>query len=189
MKTVYTCLYLLFFCSFLLLSACNDCTTTVTQFENGDGAWTVYNTGDTFDMVDKQDTTVYTFANTRVSSEPVPGEGFRPSDACIEQYDTRRVSVMQEPTRKIPGLSVVALRQPNTIRVNLVVINRADFQIPDINSPQHAQLPVNGRTYSSVFELINNESEPDGVKRILFNQEFGFLQVEYASGRILSRVP
>lgn len=196
MKLIYTYFSLGFLCSLLLLSSCNDCTTSVAQFENGDSDWVVYGTGDTLRMVDEQNN-AFTFVNTRVSSDPVPGEGFAVSDACIEQYDTRRASVMQEtsqPIRRLPGLTVIARRRPNDIQVSLVAVNRGELLIPDINTPQHAQLDINGFTYSNVYEVVNEAPAPDGLRRVLFNREYGFLQVEYAAGetthgRVLRRIP
>jgi hypothetical protein len=187
MKPVYTFLYLLLGCSLLALSSCKDCSTSVAQFENGENTWTVYNSGAQLFMRDGTDTV--RFVNTRAISEPIPGEGFSLSDACIEQYYTRRVSTMQDPSGRLPGLSVVAIKQPDTIRVSLVVINRAEFLIPDINTPQLATQTINGNTYTNVFDLQDETATaPTGVRRILFNREFGFLQVEYASGRVLSRL-
>ncbi len=177
-------------CSLLWLSSCNDCTTSVAQFENGDGDWTVYEARDTLLMVDDTDI-VRVFVNTRINSDPVPGDGFGPADACIEQYYTRRTSVMQHAAspRLFPALTVVALKTPETIRINLVVAQRADLAIPDINTPQYAQLTLEEVTYQNVFEITNEDSGPDGVKLIQFNREFGFLHVEFSDGRTLTRIP
>lgn len=176
--------------SLLLFSSCNDCTTSVTQFENDDSSWTVYNTRDTLLMVDRTNV-VRVFANTRINSDPVPGDGFGPADACIEQYYTRRTSVMQHAAspRLFPALTVVALKTPETIRVNLVVAQHADLPIPDINTPQYAQHTIEGVTYQNVFDVTDADSGPDGVSRILFNRDFGFLRVEFADGRTLTRIP
>lgn len=195
MKQIYTFTSLGLFAVLLFFSSCNDCSVNVAQFENGDSDWTVYNTGDTLHLVDENNTE-FRFVNTRITSDPVPGEGFSPADACIEQYDTRRASVMQEATnpKRLPGLTVVALKKPNDLQVSLVAVNRGELQIPDLNTPQYAELEVNGFSYRDVFESVNNDSIPDGVRRILFNREYGFLQVEYfqgetTHGRILKRVP
>ncbi|MBD1395570.1 hypothetical protein H9Q13_00190 [Pontibacter sp. JH31] len=195
MKQIFTTTTLVLFAILLFFSSCNDCSVSVAQFENGDSNWTVYNSGDTLHLVDEKNT-VFRFVNTRITSDPVPGEGFSPTDACIEQYDTRRASVMQETTnpKRLPGLSVVALKKPSVIQVSLVVVNRGELPIPDLNTPQHASLQVNGFTYQNVFDLVSNDSIPDGVRRILFNREYGFLQVEYfrgvtTHGRVLKRVP
>ncbi|WP_157578845.1 hypothetical protein [Pontibacter roseus] len=173
----------------LLFSACNDCSTSVSQFENGDSTWTVYAAQDSLQMLAENDT-VYTFVNVRTSSEPVPGEGFDVTDACIEQYDTRRVSVMQQADtpRRFPALTVIAQRRPNDIQVSLAVAGRGTLLIPDVNTPQHASLPVNGFTYTNVFDVAAADSTGSDVKRILFNREFGFLQVEFFRGRTLKRV-
>jgi hypothetical protein len=187
----YSTIFSLAAAAFLLLfSSCNDCTTSVAQFENGDSDWTVYEARDTLLMVDRTNI-VRVFVNTRVNSDPVPGDGFDVTDPCIEQYYTRRSSVMQHASspRLFPALTVVALKTPETVRINLVVAQRADLPIPDINSPQHAQYTLEGVTYQNVFDIINEESGPDGVSRILFNRDFGFLRVEFADGRILTRIP
>ncbi|MHC2990491.1 hypothetical protein OB13_02390 [Pontibacter sp. HJ8] len=185
-------------CGTLLLSSCNDCAPSViTPFQPEETSWTVYSQGATLKMADERDS-VYTFTHTRLSSDPVPGEGFEVTDACIEQYDTRRASVMQEssttPKKKLPGLSVIALKRPNDLQVTLAVSNRANFQIPDINTPQHASLVVKGVTYTNVFSIINPDSSTQGVSRILFNKEFGFLRVVYYNdsvlkNKVLERVP
>jgi hypothetical protein len=188
MKTVSTFLSLLLFCAMLLLGSCNNCETTVAQFENGESTWTVYNQRDTLLMVDNTDT-VRVFLNSQVNSELIPGFGFATADACIAQYDTRRVSVMQHAAspRRFPGMSVVAIKSPDSIRVNLVVVNRGNFRIPDINTPQHAQKLIGGITYENVFELTNEEAEGNNVRRVLFNRAYGFLQVEFADERTLTR--
>ena len=195
MKQIYTFTSLGLFAVLLFFSSCNDCNVSVAQFENGDSNWTVYKSRDTLRMVDENNTE-FRFVNTRVTSDPVPGDGFSPADACIEQYYTRRASVMQESNnpKRLPGLTVVALKRPNDIQISLVTVNRGELRIPDINSPNAATLEVNGFTYNNVFELVNNDSIPDGVRRILFNREYGFLQVEYfegvtTHGRILKRIP
>lgn len=195
MKQIYTFTSLGLFAVLLFFSSCNDCNVSVAQFENGDSNWTVYKSRDTLRMVDENNSE-FRFVNTRVTSDPVPGDGFSPADACIEQYYTRRASVMQESNnpKRLPGLTVVALKRPNDIQISLVTVNRGELRIPDINSPNAATLEVNGFTYNNVFELVNNDSIPDGVRRILFNREYGFLQVEYfegvtTHGRILKRIP
>ncbi|MDX5419735.1 MAG: hypothetical protein LPK09_11010 [Hymenobacteraceae bacterium] len=195
MKQIYTFTSLGLFAFLLFFSSCNDCNVSVAQFENGDSNWTVYKSRDTLRMVDENNSE-FRFVNTRVTSDPVPGDGFSPADACIEQYYTRRASVMQESNnpKRLPGLTVVALKRPNDIQISLVTVNRGELRIPDINSPNAATLEVNGFTYNNVFELVNNDSIPDGVRRILFNREYGFLQVEYfegvtTHGRILKRIP
>jgi hypothetical protein len=140
-------------------------------------------------MKDERDS-VFTFTHTQLNSVPVPGEGFEVTDACIEQYDTRRASVMQEtgtPKKKLPGLSVIALKRPKDLQVTLAVSNRANFQIPDINTPQHASLVVRGVTYTNVFSIINPDSSTQGVSRILFNREYGFLRVVYFNDKVLKK--
>ncbi|SIT85365.1 hypothetical protein [Pontibacter indicus] len=188
MKSIRLFLYLSLFGASLLLSSCNDCETTVAQFENDDSSWTVYNSGDSLLMVDSRTTdTTRVFRNTRINSDPIPGDGFGPADVCIEQYYTRRTSVMQHPQRRYPALTVVAVRTPDSIRVNLVVAGQADLPIPDINKPDYASLPVGEITYQDVYKVVNPDSGATGVSRILFNREFGFLQVAYANGRTLTR--
>lgn len=191
MKPLYSFLYLILCCATLGLSSCNNCESVVSQFENGDSTWTVYNQGDTLRMVDNTDT-VRVFINSQVNSELIPADGFSLSDECIEQYYTRRTSIMQHASnpRRFPGLTVVALRTPETIRVNLVVVNRGDFPIPDINNPQLDELTLEGVTYRDVFDLtVEEPGTPSGLSRIQFNREFGFLHVEYADGRTLTRIP
>ncbi|PKV76218.1 hypothetical protein [Pontibacter ramchanderi] len=188
MKSIRLVLYLSLFGASLWLASCNNCETSVAQFQNGDSSWTVYNSGDSLEMVDSRTPdTVRVFLNTRVNAEPIPGDGFGPADVCIEQYYTRRVSVMQHNNRRYPALTVVAVRMPDSIRVSLVVADRAELRIPDINTPDHATLAVGGITYRDVYDVTNPESSPTGVSRILFNREFGFLQVAYANGRTLTR--
>lgn len=188
MKPISTLLATALCCGTLFLSSCNDCSTSVTTpFEPEETTWTVYTNGAKLLMADELDS-VYTFTHTQLSSVPVPGEGFEVSDACIEQYDTRRVSVMQEssaPKKKLPGLSVIALKRPNDLQVTLAVSNRGNFQIPDINTPQHASLVVRGVTYTNVFSIINPDSSTQGVSRILFNREYGFLRVAYYNDKTL----
>ncbi|WP_230392041.1 hypothetical protein [Pontibacter sp. FD36] len=188
MKSIRLLLYLSLFGASLWLSSCNDCETKVAQFENGNSSWTVYNARDSLLMVDSNTPdTIRVFLNTRVNSDPIPGDGFGPADVCIEQYYTRRTSVMQHNNRRFPALTVVAVRMPDSIRVSLVVAGRAELRIPDVNTPDHATLPVGGVTYQDVFDLTNPDSTATGVRRILFNREFGFLQVAYFNGRTFTR--
>jgi hypothetical protein len=176
--------------SLLLFSSCNDCTTSVARFGEDDSDWTVYEARDTLLMVDDTDI-VRVFVSTRVNSDPVPGDGFDVTDPCIEQYYTRRSSVMQHAAspRLFPALTVVALKTPETVRINLVVAQRADLPIPDIDTPQHAEYTLEEVTYQNVYDITNEESGPDGVQRILFNRTYGFLRVEFADGRTLTRIP
>ncbi|MBX0332508.1 hypothetical protein K3G39_04580 [Pontibacter sp. HSC-14F20] len=173
------------------LSSCNDCETTVAQFENGDSNWTVYNSGDTLEMVDNGTTpdSIRVFVNTRVNSDPIPGDGFGPADVCIEQYYTRRTSVMQHSDRRFPALTVIAVRMPDSIRVSLVVAGKAELPIPNIDTPDHATYPLEGVIYSDVYDVVNPDSSATGVSRILFNREYGFLQVAYLNKRTLTRLP
>jgi hypothetical protein len=191
MKSLYTLLSVGLCAGVLSLSSCNDCTTSVVQFEESDNEWLVYSQQEELHMVDERDLeqdTVFIFKNSTIKSEQVPGEGFGVADACIEQYDTRRASVMQEVSAKkrLPGLSVVALKRPNDLQVSLVVINRGEFPIPDLNTPQYASLPINGVTYQNVFKIVNPDSSSNGVSRILFNKEYGFLKVVYHQDSVLN---
>lgn len=188
MKSIRLFLYLSLFGASLWLSSCNDCETTVAQFENGDSSWTVYNSGDSLLMVDSRTPdSVRVFVNTRVNSDPIPGDGFGPADVCIEQYYTRRTSVMQHSDRRYPALTVVAVRMPDSIRVSLVVAGKAELPIPNTDTPNHASLPVGGITYQDVYDVVNPDSSASGVSRILFNREHGFLQVAYLNKRTLTR--
>lgn len=185
MKSYYTVLYLLLLG---VLSSCNDCETAVAQFQNGDATWTVYEPGDTLRMVDQSDT-IRVFVHTLGTSEPIPGDGFGPGDACIEQYYTRRYSVMQHAGRRFPGLTVTATKTPDDVLVSLVVVNRAEVPIPDPDTPQLAQITLEGATYQDVFDLRLEPENDGGLSRILFNRAFGFLYVAYADGRTLTRLP
>ena len=188
MKSIRIFLYLSLFGASLSLSSCNDCETTVAQFENGDSDWTVYNSGDTLRMVDSNTPdTVRVFLHTRINSDPIPGDGFGPADVCIEQYYTRRSSVMQHNIRRYPALTVVAVRMPDSIRVSLVVAGRAELRIPDTDKPDFASLPIGGITYQDVYKVVNPDSGTTGVSRILFNRQDGFLQVAYADQHTLTR--
>ncbi|MCP2044756.1 hypothetical protein [Pontibacter sp. HSC-36F09] len=190
MKSIRLFLYLSLFGAFLWLSSCNDCETTVAQFENGDSSWTVYNAGDSLLMVDSRTPdTVRVFVNARINSDPIPGDGFGPADVCIEQYYTRRTSVMQHSDRRFPALTVLAVRMPDSIRVSLVVAGKAELPIQNTDTPDHASLAVGGITYQDVYDVVNPDSSATGVSRILFNREFGFLQVAYLNKRTLTRVP
>lgn len=188
MKSFYSVLSLSLFGALLWLSSCNTCETSVAQFLNDDTTWTVYNPGDTLLMVDHTDT-VRVFVHSRLNADPIPGDGFGPTDACIEQYYTRRTSIMQHNARRFPALTVMAIRTPDSMRVSLIVAQRAELLIPDLENTLPEPVPLEGVTYQNVYEVLNPESGENGVSRILFNREFGFLQVEYADGRSLTRVP
>ena len=187
MKSLYTLLSAGLCLGALFLSSCNDCTTSVAQFDDADNEWLVYGTQEELQMVDERDLnqdTVFVFKNSSIKSEQMPGEGFDVTDACIEQYDTRRASVMQNSSGdELPGLTVVALKRPNDLQVSLVVINRGEFPIPDLNTPQYDSLVINGFTYRDVFQLAHPDSSSIGVSRVLFNKEYGFLKVVYHNDR------
>ncbi|PVY41272.1 hypothetical protein [Pontibacter virosus] len=188
MKAIRLLLYLSLLGASLWLSSCNDCETTVAQFENGDSNWTVYNRDDSLLMVDSNTPdTVRVFLNTRINADPIPGDGFGPADVCIEQYYTRRTSVMQHSARRYPALTVVAVRMPDSIRVSLVVAGKTELRIPNIDTPDHATYQLESETYRDVYDVVNPDSSATGVSRILFNREFGFLQVAYLNKRTLTR--
>lgn len=188
MKSFYPLISLSLFGALLWLSSCNTCETSVAQFQEEDTNWTVYEPGDSLLMVDHTDT-VRVFLHTRLNADPIPGDGFGPTDACIEQYYTRRTSIMQHNTRRFPALTVMAIRTPDSMRVSLIVAQRAELLIPDLNNTLQEPQTIGGQTYQDVYEVLNPESGPNGVSRILFNREFGFLRVEYADGRSLTRIP
>ncbi len=188
MKSFYSVLYLSLLGALLWLSSCNNCETSVAQFQNDDTTWTVYEPGDSLLMVDQTDT-VRVFLHARLNADPIPGDGFGPADACIEQYYTRRTSVMQHNARRFPALTIMAIRTPDSMRVSLIVAQRAELLIPDLNNTLPEPVTLERQTYQNVYEVINPESGENGVSRILFNREFGFLLVEYADGRSLTRIP
>jgi hypothetical protein len=187
MKSFYSVLSISLLGSLLWLSSCNTCETSVAQFQNDDTTWTVYQPNDSLLMVDHTDT-VRVFLHTRLNSDLIPGDGFGPADACIEQYYTRRTSIMQHNARRFPALTVMAIRTPDTMRVSLIVAQRAELLIPDLNNTLPEPQTIGGQTYQNVYEVLNPESGPNGVSRILFNRDFGFLRIEYADGRSLTRV-
>lgn len=191
MKSIYSGVYLSLLGALLWLSSCNTCETSVAQFLNDDATWTVYNPNDTLRMSDKfaGTDTVRVFVHTRLNADPIPGDGFGPADACIEQYYTRRTSVMQHNARRLPALTVMAIRTPDSLRVSLIVAQRAELLIPDLNNTLPDPQILEGVTYQNVYEVLNPESGENGVSRILFNREFGFLRVDYANGRSLTRIP
>lgn len=160
-----------------LFTSCKDCDTTVTQFDEDDVAWLAYEQNDTVHFLTELGDTVQ-YRNVGMRAEQIPGEGFNISDDCIERYDVQAYAILEEKTKKSPGLMTYFIKRENSFLVGLAVENNGEFKL-DMAAPTYPSLEVNGTPYLNVYEVLQtNNTEAGRVKRILFNQSYGFLSIE-----------
>ncbi|MDX5419734.1 MAG: hypothetical protein LPK09_11005 [Hymenobacteraceae bacterium] len=167
-----------------LFTSCKDCDTTVTQVEDEEAEWLVYDRNDSVTFINEKAEEVL-FVNTVLSAQQVPGEGFDISDECIERYDMQGISIIQNTQKSYPGLATYFLKRPDKFEVTLLVENKGEYTI-DEDQPTYPTVEVNNTLYTNVFEVINTDAtKATNMKRLLFNKEFGFLSVEYYDGKKL----
>lgn len=168
----------------LLFTSCKDCETTSTQMDENDVKWLVYDRGEKVQFKNESGDTVI-YANTNLRAEQVPWEGYKTSDDCIKHFDVQAYSVIQDQGKVYPGMMTYFLKKENSFDVLLNVELTGDHEI-DIAQPTYASYEVNEVTYSNVFEVVKTDSsKASNLKRLLFNQEHGFLSLELYDGKKL----
>lgn len=169
-----------------VLTSCEKCgDVTITQPTPADAEWLVYRQSDSIRFVNESgDNVVYT--RSGIFAQSLPGEGFTATDECIESVNVQIRTVIEDVRSRQPSLSTRILSKPGDLQVEVGVADLGVWEI-DEQQPTYESLEVNGRTYSNVHEVLTNSTQEGGVKRILFNKEFGFLRVEFNGGKILQR--
>lgn len=183
LKALFVCLL-----SAGFLASCEQCKApVVTELNEADTKWLVYNTTDTVRFTDQTNETVK-YVLTDAFAERVPGEGYTFADDCIETQDTQAARVIQNVGKKWPGLATYVLRRPEKFQINLIVEGQSSFALQE-NNPTFPTLEINGQNYQNVYEFKKDSTASGSLKRVLFNQNQGYLQVEFYGGKKLVRKP
>lgn len=168
------------------LASCEQCKApVVTDLTETDTDWLVYNTTDTVRFTNQDNETV-NYILTDAFAERVPGEGYTFTDDCIETQDTQAARVIQNIGKKWPGLATYVLRRPQAFQINLIVEGHSSFNV-DANNPTFPTLELNGQTYQNVYEFKKDSTANGSLKRVLFNKNQGYLQLEFYGGKKLVR--
>ncbi|GAB3203243.1 hypothetical protein ABID22_000958 [Pontibacter aydingkolensis] len=190
--TLKTCLALLF--GSVLFTSCENCKSpSITTFTETDTDWLAYTADAPTDG--KPDTIWFTndagadikFTRTQLYANNLPGDGFTFDDKCIDQMNAQAGAIIQDVTRKMPGLATYILKKPNDLQVKLLVEKLGTYEIQEEN-PTHASLTIDGLTYVDVFEVSipGNDTDDKGkVKLVYFNKTHGFIRVEFYGGKFL----
>jgi hypothetical protein len=173
----------------LLFSSCKKCDpTTSTEMNEDDVKWLVYDRGDTVFFQNESGDSV-TYVNTILRAENVPGEGYNMSDECISHFDVQAYSVIQDTKQEYPAIMSFFLKTETKFDLILAVNNSGEQKV-DVTQPTHATYEINETTYNNVFEVVKtDDAKGQNLKRLLFNQEHGFLSVELFDGRKLELLP
>ncbi|MBC5994329.1 hypothetical protein [Pontibacter cellulosilyticus] len=177
-----------------LFTSCESCeTATITPITEEDKTWLAYiqplpadAKPDTIRFVNEKNED-FKFIRTQLHSTQIPGDGYSYDDKCIEQINTQASAVIQDITRKMPGLATYILRKPNELQVKLLVENLGTYEIQEQN-PTYPSITIDGVVYEDVFEqdVPGNDTDNKGkVKKIYFNKEHGFIRVEFYGGKLL----
>ena len=177
-----------------LFTSCETCdTASITPVTDEDKSWLAYTQPlpadgkpDTIRFINDTNA-IFKFVRTQLHSAQVPGDGYSYNDKCIDQIDTQASAVIQDVTRKMPGLATYILRKPNDLQVKILVENLGTYEIDEQN-PTHPSITIDGEVYQDVFEenVPGNDTDNKGkVKKILFNKEHGFIRVEFYGGKFL----
>ncbi|WP_162051860.1 hypothetical protein [Pontibacter pamirensis] len=172
-----------------VLTSCEKCgEVTLNQPTAADAEWLVYKQDASIRFeTNTGDTVAYT--RSGLFAQQFPGEGFTATDECIESFNVQIRTLMEDVADVEPALSTRILRQPDNLQVELSVADHGIWEINDEDPPTFESHEVNGTAYYNVYEVVTNNTENGGVKRILYNKEFGFLSLEFNSGRWLKRRP
>lgn len=188
MKRSLRSFFLLLFVA-AVFTSCEQCgNVTISEPTPEDAAWLVYRENDTirFETEAGNDTVIYT--RSGIFAQNLPGEDYSPDDECIESINMQIRTVMDDLDEEQPALGTRITSFPDSLLVELSVANQGFWEINE-GQPTFPTLPVNGREYINVYEVITNTTTADGVKRILYNQQYGFLLVEFNDARKLELRP
>ncbi|GAB3532303.1 hypothetical protein GCM10027443_15890 [Pontibacter brevis] len=171
-----------------VLTSCEKCgNVTISSPTAADAEWLPYRQNDTIRfMTELNETIVYT--RSGIFAQEFPGEGFSATDECIEKVNVQIRSVIGDIRDNRPSLATRILRKPDDLQVELSVADMGVWEVND-EAPAYESLEVNGQLYDNVYEVITNSTDGGGVRRILYNKQYGFLSVEFNDGRFLNRRP
>lgn len=171
-----------------VFTSCEQCgNVTRSEPTPADAAWLVYRENDSIRFeTETNNRVVYT--RSGIFASELPGEGFTATDECIDKLNVQIRTLIEDVDSAQPSLSTRITSMPDNLLVELGVANQGFWEI-DEQQPTYETLPVNGQEYSNVYEVITNGTTANGVRRILFNQQYGFLSVEFNDGRKLERRP
>lgn len=187
-RTVTTVLSLLF--GSLFLYSCETCENPkITEPTDVDYDWLVYkiNENESPNFENESNQLIESYKYIGFNSQNVPAEGTSLADDCLEKLDTQVIAQIADTTKRYPALYTYILKRPNDLEVRLAVDSRGDWAI-DETKPTYQSLEVNGYPYLNVFEVKPDSVRTNSVKKILFNKDFGFLQVDFYDGKQLRLV-
>lgn len=171
----------------VMLSSCEKCgNVTRSSPTAADAEWLPYRENDEIRFITElNDTVVYN--RSGIFAQEFPGEGFSATDECIDKVNVQIRSVIGDTSDNRPSLITRILRKPDDLQVELGVADMGIWEVND-QEPPIESLQVNGKAYNNVYEVRTNSTQEDGVRRILYNKEFGFLRVEFNDGKFLQLV-
>lgn len=171
-----------------VLTSCEKCgEVTLNQPTAADAEWLVYRQNDSiWFQAETGENLVYT--RSGIFAQEFPGEGFTATDECIKSLNVQIRTLIEDVADAQPSLSTRILRQPDNLQVELSVADHGVWEINELQ-PTYESREINGRVYNNVYEVITNNTDNGGARRILYNKEFGFLSVEFNGGRLLQLKP
>jgi hypothetical protein len=192
MKATSTTLIAALFCS-VFLSSCNTCDDpTIAYPTETESAWLVYpnlavNQNNYKPKFETEKDSIVTFKYMGLNVQNVPGEGVSIADECLSQLDIQAFAQVADSLNRYPSLNTYILKQPNNLKIRLAIQGRGDWAI-DPNSPTYTSKEVNGYNYDNVYEIKPDSIKVNSVKQILFNKEYGYLQVDFQDGKQLRAI-
>jgi hypothetical protein len=185
-KTVTTIFSLLF--GSLFLYSCETCENpTITYPTESDNEWLVYKPGNKPVYKDERDTLIRSYKFIGFLGQNVPGAGASVSDDCLEKLDTQVTAQLSDTTGKHSTFYTYILKRPDSLQVKIAVDNVNAWTL-DQNKPTYQTLEVGGNVYADVFEVKADSLKINSVKKVLFNKQYGFLQVEFYNKKRLTLV-
>ncbi|RDV16214.1 hypothetical protein DXT99_05970 [Pontibacter diazotrophicus] len=172
-----------------VLTSCEKCgEVTLNQPTAADAEWLVYRQNDSI-MFETNTGEPVVYTRSGIFAQEFPGEGFTATDECIGSFNVQIRTLMEDVAGVEPALSTRILRQPDNLQVELSVADHGIWEINNEAPPTFESHEINGRAYNNVYEVITNSTDDGGVRRILYNKEFGFLSIEFNDGRVLQQRP
>ena len=187
MKLSLSSFFILLFAT-AVVTSCEQCgNVTIMEPTAADVAWLVYRQKDSIRFETELNENV-TYARSGIFAQNIPGEGFSPDDECIENINVQVRTLIEDVKDKQPPLGTRILTKPDDLIVEVSVADQGVWEINE-QEPTFASIEVNGKSYSNVYEIKPNSTAANSVKRILYNQQFGFLSLEFNNGKKLELKP
>ncbi|MEJ8757085.1 hypothetical protein WG947_08765 [Pontibacter sp. H259] len=172
----------------MFLYACETCDNpTITTPTQEDFSWLVYKMTSEVAFENEANALIESYKYIGFNQQTVPAKGVSLNDDCIEKLDTQVVTQIADTTKQYPALFTYILKRPDSLQVRVAVENRGDWLV-DKDNPTYETLEVNGYLYYNVYEINPDSVRANSVKKILFNKDFGFLQVDFYDNRQLRLV-